>query len=198
MATIPLKTCFEALRADDCFWIGESCTLRENMSELKIIERNSGNIVVVIVIDDSAQPPNQEIYIHYGSAKTLHSNWSQVWSQLWYKDRPRDRTRSHDERMRFKEAHHAKELDKYKDNEALPTIRELRTKKWEEKVKGMQEEGNKKGWGKGQNKNREHVWIPNKIPLRADPTYPYDMTFWHLGALEENRPEVFEALQYDG
>ena len=32
MATIPLKTCFEALRADDCFWIGENCTLRENIT----------------------------------------------------------------------------------------------------------------------------------------------------------------------
>ena len=120
MATILLKTCFEALRADDCFWIGENCTLRENMKELKIIERNSGNIVVIIVIDDIAKPPNQEIYVHDGSSKTLQSNWNQVWKQLWYKDRPRNRGKGHEEKMQVKELTMPNSLTNTKTPKPLP------------------------------------------------------------------------------
>ena len=58
----------------------------------------------------------------------------------------------------------------------------------------MQEEGHKKGFGKGQSKNREFVWIPSKISADRNPTYPYDITFWQLSALATARPEVHEAL----
>ena len=140
------------MRADDCFWIGENCTLRENLNELKIIERASGNIIVQIVIDDASKPPNQEISAHFGATKILQKNWDHAWKQLWHRDRTPNHLKATSDKMRFKEINASKEFKKYKDNEAAPTVHELRAQKLEEKVKGLQEEGQKRDGEKAKTK----------------------------------------------
>ena len=120
MASIPLKVAFEALRADDCFWTGSACMLRENANEFKINERTNGAIVVQIVIDDSATPPVHEIFVHFGAEAILQRNWNAAWKQLWHKDRTPSNARTTADKIRAKETRANEEFEKYKEQEPPP------------------------------------------------------------------------------
>ena len=167
--------------------------LKEDSNQLKITEKTSGDIVVQLVIDDSISPPHQDIYAHFGASDILMRNWDRVWKQMWHRDKPFT-PRTTVDKMSLKEKEANAEYEKYKDNDAPASIHAVRAKKWEGNVSKMQEEGQKKGFGKGQSKNREFVWIPSKISADRNPTYPYDITFWQLDAITGNRPELYHAL----
>ena len=115
---------------------------------MKIIDKETQEILVRIVMDDAQNPPTCEIYASPTADKILHTNWKTCWSKCWHRDRNTGNQTWKYGNSRFGKRKQTEEEDRQKYDDKMDedagdvydskkTAGNTRWDKWEKKVEDL-------------------------------------------------------------